>query len=67
MKVEIKKLGKVQAPKGDFPIVAFETVEFKINFYGKEIVSRLDTKIMQDGSQVVIDGDGFIPHGYQVV
>ena len=47
-------------------IVAFQMCEFVISFFGKTIVSILDTKITEDGKQVVIDGDGYIPAGYEV-
>ena len=45
-------------------IVAFEQVEFLINFYGTTIETTHDTKIMKDGKQIVIGGCGFIPSGY---
>lgn len=69
MKIETKKLSKVEAPS-DFKalgIIAFQVVEFTIDFYGTKIVSTHDTKIMKDGSHFVIGGDGYIPDGYQVV
>jgi len=47
-------------------VVAFQMVEFVINFFGNEITTHHDTKIMQDGSQFVIGGCGFIPEGYEV-
>lgn len=47
-------------------IVAFQMVEFVINFFGNEIITVHDTKIMQDGKQIVIGGCGYIPHGYEV-
>lgn len=47
-------------------IVAFQRVEFKYTFYGKEMTDYLDTKIMRDGSQIVIDGNGFIKAGYRL-
>lgn len=47
-------------------IVAFQIVEFVISFFGSEIISNLYTKIMEDGRQIVIGGDGYIPDGYEV-
>nr|WP_289099996.1 hypothetical protein [uncultured Halomonas sp.] len=47
-------------------IVAFQMVEFVISFFGSEIIINLDTKIMEDGRQIVIGGDGYIPDGYEV-
>ena len=47
-------------------VVAFQLVEFVINFFGNEITTTHDTKIMQDGKQFVIGGCGYIPDGYEV-
>jgi len=60
MKVTTNFKNRVKAPS-DFEnsgVIAFQVVEFTIDFYGKKIVSSHDTKIMQDGSQFVIEGDG---------
>lgn len=66
-KIEVKKLTKVNAPVGENGgVVAFQLVEFKINYYGQKMISIFDTKIMEDGSQYVIEGDGFIPSGFKV-
>ena len=64
--ITAEKLARVEAPKIENGIVAFQMVKFVINFFGNEVESVLDTKIMQDGRQLVIDGDGFIPSGYEV-
>jgi hypothetical protein len=48
-------------------IVEFQMVKFIINFYGSEVVSEHDTKIMKDGRQFVINGCGFIEDGYEVL
>lgn len=65
--ITITKGPKVQAPAGEYiDIVAFQVCAFEISFFGTVIKSQHDTKIMQDGSQFVIGGDGFIPHGYKV-
>ena len=47
-------------------IVAFQLVKFVINFYGNEIETTHDTKIMKDGRQIVIDGCGFIKAGHEI-
>ena len=47
-------------------IVAFQTVEFVIDYFGTEVVTTHDTKIMSDGRQLVIGGCGYISEGYQV-
>ncbi len=65
-KITVNKMSRVEAPADGSGIVAFQMVEFVINFFGNEIISVLDTKIMEDGRQLVIDGDGYIPQGYEV-
>ena len=66
-KIQIKKLERVEAPKGEYKnIIAFQLVEFSINFFGHIENFILDTKIMNNGKQIVIDGNGFIPSGYQI-
>jgi hypothetical protein len=61
------KKTRVEAPAGEYEdIVAFQLVEFKINFFGRVESFILDTKIMIDGSQKVIGGNGFISDGYLV-
>jgi hypothetical protein len=65
--ISVKKLTKVEPPKGEYDnIVAFQLVEFTINFFGHIESFILDTKILNDGRQLVIDGNGFIGQDYQV-
>jgi len=47
-------------------VVAFQWVDFKINYFGTVIETGHDTRIMKDGKQTVIGGCGFIPHGYEL-
>lgn len=47
-------------------VVAFQAVEFVIDYFGNEVVTTHDTKIMSDGRQLVIGGCGYIPDGYEV-
>lgn len=47
-------------------IVAFQLVDFEINYFGTIIETTHDTKIMADGRQVVIGGCGFIKEGYEL-
>lgn len=47
-------------------IVAFQLVEFVIDFFGNEITTTHDTKIVQGGRQFVIGGCGYVPDGYEV-
>ena len=68
-KVTITKLQRVENTDAELlamGIVAFQLVEFIYNFYGSETISILDTKIMKDGRQIVIDGDGFTPAGTEI-
>ena len=67
--LEITKYQKVETTdKRDLAIsiIAFQLVKFDVCFYGKLISDVLDTKIMRDGRQIVIDGNGFIPAGYEL-
>lgn len=66
-KVEFKKLARIEAPEGEYEdITAFQMVEYVIDFFGNTISGTLDTKILKDGRQVVIDGNGYIPSGYEI-
>jgi len=63
------KAAKVQNTDKEFlaqGIAAFQVVKFVINFYGTEIETVHDTKIMNDGRQIVIGGCGYIPEGYEL-
>ena len=67
--ITITRLQKVEtADKRDLKIgiVAFQLVNIEINFYGKIITDTLDTKIMKDGRQIVIDGNGYISAGTEI-
>ena len=66
-KVTVNKKAMVQAPAEDFPVVGYQMVEFVIDFFGNEIICIHDTRIMEDGSQFVIGGDGYIAHDYEVI
>lgn len=47
-------------------VVAFQLVKFIIDFYGNKIETTHDTKIMEDGRQIVIGGCGYIKEGYEL-
>ena len=67
--ITITRLQKVETTdKRDLRvgIVAFQLVNVEINFYGKIITDTLDTKIMKDGRQIVIDGNGYINAGTEI-
>lgn len=68
-KITLNKMNVVKNTDPDMlaeGVAAFQMVEFVIDYFGNEIVTSHDTKIMQDGSQFVIGGCGYIPEGYQV-
>ena len=67
-KIEITNKGAVvYPPKSEYKdIEAFQMVEITISFFGKTLKSWHDTKILNDGRQIVINGDGFIPSGYEI-
>jgi hypothetical protein len=44
----------------------FQLVKVVIDFYGKLIEDVLDTKILQDGRQIVTNGNGYIKAGYEI-
>lgn len=48
-------------------VLAFQMVKFTYSFYGCLQTDYLDTKIMQDGTQIVIDGNGFIKSGFVII
>lgn len=67
--ITTNKMKKVEATDQEMinaGVVAFQLVEFIIDFFGNEIRTTHDTKIMRDGRQVVIGGCGYIPDGYEV-
>jgi len=67
--ITITRLQKVETTdKRDLRdgIIAFQLVNVEINFYGKIITDTLDTKIMKDGRQIVIDGNGYISAGTEI-
>lgn len=61
--IKITKLNKEENQDAEtlaLGIVAFQMVKFEYAFYGAQQIEILDTKIMADGRQIVIDGNGFI-------
>lgn len=67
--ITITRLQKVETTdKRDLRvgIIGFQLVNVEINFYGKIITDTLDTKIMKDGRQIVLDGNGYISAGTEI-
>lgn len=68
--IQLTKLQTVENTDAEFlsqGVLAFQLVKVVINFYGKIIEDVLDTKIMNDGSQIVIDGNGYIKAGTNIL
>jgi hypothetical protein len=68
-RIQIKKFQLVeipvqyQRPEG---CVAFQQVELTYSFYGKQMNESFDTKILKNGDQLVISGNGFIKDNYKI-
>ena len=41
-------------------------VELTYYFYGKQMTDVFDTKILENGEQFVISGNGFIKDGFKI-
>lgn len=66
----IKKQKLVKVPEDQIKgskYVAFQLVEFSIDFFGCFQKDVLDTGIDANGIQTVIDGNGWIPAGYEII
>jgi hypothetical protein len=57
---------QVQADQNTDGVIAFQMVGYKITVYGSVVENTFDTKIMKDGRQIVVNGDGFFPSGYRI-
>jgi len=65
--VEFKTLeDRVAAPENKGGVVAFQRVGYILDVYGSRVENTFDTKIMGDGSQIVVEGDGFFQSGYRI-
>jgi hypothetical protein len=67
--IEIKKLNLVQVPaefQKEEGCIAFQMVELSYSFYGSLMTERFDTKILPNGKQLVINGNGFIKDNFEI-
>jgi hypothetical protein len=67
--VKIEKGAIVEVPKKyqkSEGCVAFQIIAMTYMFYGAEMKDTFDTKILNDGSQYVISGNGFIKDGFKI-
>lgn len=65
----IEKFNKVENTDKEFlkkGIVAFQLVKITYSFYGQILTDVFDTKIMSNGDQIIIDGNGFIKGGLNI-
>ena len=67
--IQIQKLALTEVPteyQKEEGCIAFQIVKLTYNFYGKEMTDTFDTKILANGKQVVIGGNGFIKDGFEI-
>jgi hypothetical protein len=67
--IEIKKLNLVQVPaefQKEEGCVAFQIIQLTYSFYGKVMTENFDTKILSNGKQIVINGNGFIKDNFEI-
>lgn len=68
--IQIKKLPLVEVPaehQKNEGCVAFQMIEYTINYFGNLITGTVDTKIGLDGDQRVHGGDGYFKDGKVIV
>lgn len=65
---QIERLQRVKAiPENKaIGIEAFQRVRFTFNYFGTVQSFILDTKIMNNGDQIVIDGNGWVKGGTKI-
>lgn len=63
-KIKINRGSLDVVDQGD--LIGFQMITYTIDFHGNEITGYLDTKVMSDGRQLVIDGDGWIKSGTDI-
>ena len=66
IKIEKHSITEVPQKERYDGIIAFQFVKMTYNLYGKVIEEMHDTKIMEDGRQFVINGNGFISAGFEI-
>jgi len=67
--MKIEKLTKTNVPvefQNEEGCVAFQIVKITYSFYGSEMSELFDTKILENGKQFIINGNGFIKDGFQI-
>jgi hypothetical protein len=67
--IEIKKMSLVEVPdeyQKEEGCTAFQMVQLTYSFYGKVMTENFDTKILHNGKQIVINGNGFIKNNFEI-
>ena len=67
--MRVEKLTKVNVPvefQKEENCVAFQMVKITYSFYGSEMSEMFDTKILTNGTQIIVNGNGFIKDGFQI-
>jgi len=67
--IQTKKLQIVEVPakyQKSEGCVAFQKIQMTYTFYGKEMTDIFDTKILANGNQIVVTGNGFIKDGFKI-
>ena len=67
--IKTTKLQRVEVPvqhQESEGCVAFQMVKFEYSFFGSNQVDFLDTKILSNGKQIVISGNGYIKDGFEL-
>jgi hypothetical protein len=67
--IETQKLQIVEVPakyQKSEGCIAFQMVKLTYTFYGKLMTEIFDTKILKNGDQIVINGNGFIKDGFKI-
>lgn len=67
--IQTKKFQLVEVPaeyQKEEGCVAFQMVELTYFFYGKQMTDTFDTKILANGDQLIISGNGFLKDGFKI-
>lgn len=67
--MQVTKLNLTEVPvqyQEEEGCVAFQLVKIDYSFYGNNRSDVFDTKILKDGRQVIIEGNGFIKTGTEI-
>ena len=67
--IQTKKMQLVEVPaqyQKEENCVAFQMVQLTYSFYGKMMTENFDTKVLENGMQIVINGNGFIKDGFKI-